>query len=202
MVVTSGSPSEGKSTTVSNLGIAISEVNHRVLLIDADLRRPRLHHIFKLNNDKGLSDLLVSEQPSSVLRTEGFIQNTGLPNLHVMTSGPVASGATSLLYSPRTVDLLNQLREDYEIILIDTPPMLQIPDARVMGRLVDGVILVVRAGKTTREAAFASRQRFAEDGTEILGTILNQWNPKSSPNGYYGYSNGYYRNYKSYANQG
>jgi succinoglycan biosynthesis transport protein ExoP len=202
MVVTSGSPSEGKSTTVSNLGIAISEVNHRVLLIDADMRRPRLHHIFKLNNDKGLSDLLVSEQPSSVLRTEGFIQNTGLPNLHVMTSGPTASGATSLLYSPRTVDLLNQLREEYEIILIDTPPMLQIPDARVMGRLVDGVILVVRAGKTTREAAFASRQRFAEDGTEILGTILNQWNPKSSPNGYYGYSNGYYRNYKSYANQG
>jgi Mrp family chromosome partitioning ATPase len=81
---------------------------------------------------------------------------------------------------------------EFETIFIDTPPMLQIPDARVLGRMVDQVILVVRAGKTMRDAALAARQRFSEDGTQILGTILNDWNPKRSPNGYYGYTNGYY----------
>ncbi len=199
LVVTSGSPSEGKSTTVSNLGIAMAEVNQRVLLIDADMRRPRLHHIFKMKNDRGMTDLLASSESSlPALLEEGFIKDSGFPNLHVITSGPTTSSATSLLYSSRTSDLLQQFRDHYDIVLIDTPPMLQIPDARVLGRMVDGVILVLRAGQTTRDAATAAHQRFSEDGTAILGTILNHWNPKQSPNGYYGYSGSYYRNYKSY----
>jgi Mrp family chromosome partitioning ATPase len=88
-----------------------------------------------------------------------------------------------------------KLRTQFETIFIDTPPMLQIPDARVLGRVADRVILVVRTGKTTRDAALSARQRFSEDGTQMLGTILNDWNPKRSPNGFYGYYSGYYSGY-------
>jgi succinoglycan biosynthesis transport protein ExoP len=192
MVVTSASPGEGKSTVVSNLGIAIAEVNQKTLLIDADLRKPRQHDIFSLKNDKGLSELLRSKDPLSTLLEGGFIQETDIPDLYVLPSGAANSAATSLLYSKRMPELIQKLRTEFECILIDTPPMLQIPDARVLGRMVDRVLLVTRAGKTTRAAAMAARQRFSEDGTKMLGTILNGWNPKSSPNGYYGSYNGYY----------
>ncbi len=196
MVVTSANPSEGKSTVVSNLGIAVAEVNQKVLLIDADLRRPRLHDVFNLNNDTGLSDLLRSKE-SVATALSGVIQQTLISDLYVLTSGSTTAAATSLLYSSRMPELLEQLSAEFETIFIDTPPMLQIPDARVLGRMVDRVIMVVRAGKTTRDAAIAARQRFSEDGTQMLGTILNDWNPKRSPNGYYGYQNGYYGGYKN-----
>jgi Mrp family chromosome partitioning ATPase len=95
---------------------------------------------------------------------------------------------------------MKYLREQYDIILIDTPPMLQIPDARVVGRLADSVVMVIRSCKTTRGAIMAACQRFSEDGTKILGTILNDWNPKHAPDGYYGYynykSSYYYRSNK------
>ena len=195
MVVTSAGTGEGKSTTVSNLGIAVAEVNHKVLLIDADLRKPRLHDIFEINNDRGLSDLLRSKDAGDVL-PEGFIQKTSIPNLYVLPSGTHTSAATSLLYSNRMPELLRQLRDEFETIFLDTPPMLQIPDARVLGRMVDRVILVVQSGKTTRDAAQAAYQRFSEDGTKMLGTILNNWSPKNSPNGYYGYyKDSYYNSY-------
>lgn len=197
MVVTSSNPSEGKSTVVSNLGIAVAEVNQKVLLIDADLRKPRLHDIFNLRNDNGLSDLLRSKATVSAALA-GAIQQTHIPDLYVLTSGSTTSAATSLLYSNRMPEVLQKLRTEFETIFIDTPPMLQIPDARVLGRMVDSVIMVVRSGKTTRDAAMAARQRFSEDGTRMLGTILNDWNPKRSPNGYYGYQNGYY--YGGYKN--
>ena len=92
--------------------------------------------------------------------------------------------------------LLKHLKQQFDLIVIDTPPMLQIPDARVVGRLADSVIMVIRANKTTRTAVMAACQRFSEDGTKILGTILNDWNPKTAPDGYYGYYN--YRNYQYY----
>jgi succinoglycan biosynthesis transport protein ExoP len=156
-----------------------------------------MHDIFNLKNDKGLSELLRSKDPIATL-LEGAIQETNIPDLFVLTSGGATSAATSLLYSNRMPELIQLLRTEFETILIDTPPMLQIPDARVLGRMVDRVVLVTRAGKTTRAAAMAARQRFSEDGTKMLGTILNDWNPKRSPNGYYGNYSGYY--YGGYRN--
>jgi capsular exopolysaccharide synthesis family protein len=198
LVVTSGNPSEGKSTVVSNLGIAIAEVNQRTLLIDADLRKPRIHDIFNLKNDRGLSELLRSKDPVSTF-LEGVIQETHIPDLYVLPSGTATASATSLLYSNRMPELIEKLRTEFETILIDTPPMLHIPDARVLGRMVDRVVLVMRAGKTTRAAALAARQRFSEDGTKVLGTILNDWDPKNSPNGYYGnYNSQYYGKGRGY----
>lgn len=190
IVVTSSNPAEGKSTVVSNLGIAVAEVNQKTLLIDADLRKPRLHFIFNLANEKGLSEILQSKDPVGTL-LGGVIQESGVPDLYVLTSGASTTAATSLLYSNRMPELIRILRTEFETIIIDTPPMLHIPDARVLGQIVDSVIMVIRAAKTTRAAATAARKRFYEDGTKLLGTILNDWNPKSAPNGYYGSYGGY-----------
>ena len=194
LVVTSCSPGEGKSTVASNLGIAVAEVNQKVLLIDADMRKPRLHDIFNLKNDCGLSDVLQSRDAVTKL-PEGIVQETNVANLYVLTSGKCTPAATSLLYSSRMPELIKVLRGEFETIIVDTPPMLQIPDARVVGRMVDRVVMVVRAGKTTRDAIVAANQKFVEDGAKVLGTILNDWNPKDSPGGYYGYYNGDYKSY-------
>jgi succinoglycan biosynthesis transport protein ExoP len=195
MVVTSAAPAEGKSTLVTNLSIAIAEVGQRVLLIDADLRRPRIHSIFGLESSPGLTELLKESDPAKLLDDLGMaIRQTDVENLYVLTSGKSTSAATSLLYGPKVQIILKELRAQFDTILIDTPPMLQIPDARVLARLADKVILVIRAGKTTRDGALAAHQKLREDGTGLLGTILNDWNPKHSTSGYYGY----YKQYKDY----
>jgi capsular exopolysaccharide synthesis family protein len=195
LVMTSASAREGKTTVTANLGIALAEIRQKVLLIDADLRKPRLHEIFGLANEKGLSTLLM-ESPWAPELMEGIVQETKIPGLFLLPSGPATEAAVNLLYSATLPELLAQFKKEFDMVILDTPPMLQMPDARVIGRIADGVLLVFRAGQTTRDAAIAARQRFGEDETRVLGTILNGWDPKRSPNGYYGYSKGY--GYKAY----
>ena len=200
LVLTSPGPGEGKSTVSSNLAIAIAEVGRKVLLIDADMRRPRQHSVFSVNNDYGLSSLLHEKASLNGDQTlGGAIQETPIPDLWILPSGPSTSSSTNLLINPHMSRLLKHLKQQFDLIVIDTPPMLQIPDARVVGRLADSVIMVIRANKTTRAAVSAACQRFSEDGTKILGTILNDWNPKTAPDGYYGYYN--YRNYQYYKSE-
>jgi len=188
LMLTSAGPSEGKSTVASNLAVAIAEVGQRILLIDADLRRPRQHEIFNMENESGLSNLLRRRtELNGDISLGGLIRESAIPGLFVLTSGPPTSAATNLLYSSYFPEFLNYLRDQFDVVLIDTPPMLQIPDARIVGRSADKVIMVIRAGQTTRDAALAARQRFSEDGTEILGTILNDWDPKSSGAGHHTY---------------
>jgi succinoglycan biosynthesis transport protein ExoP len=120
---------------------------------------------------------------------------TEVPGLVVLPSGPIASNASNLLYSPRLSELLAALRNEFDTILIDTPPMLHLADARVLGQHCDSVILVVRAGKTTRDAALAALKKFEQDGTPVLGTILNDWDPTGGAGRYGGY---YYKGYSKY----
>ena len=199
VVVTSTGPGEGKSTVTSNLAIALAKTGSRVLLIDADLHRPRQHDIFGVSNQPGLLDYLQSEQ---TLADSAFITETVVPGLFLFPSGSVRNdGAVDTtetahnLNSPLILQLLDRCRQNFDTILIDTPPALQISDARVLGSAADGVILVLRSGKTSRDAAMAMVQRFAQDGSKVLGTILNDWNPGKSASGYYG---GYYNQYRSY----
>lgn len=202
LVLTSGSPREGKTTVVSNLAIALAEVRQRVLVIDADLRKPRMHELFDLANDQGLSTLLSLEAPlngSVSAAIEGLVQETSIPNLHVLPSGPSTYAAANLLYSPVLEELLLHFKKGFDMVLIDTPPMLSMSDARVAGRLADAVIFVARAGQTTRDAVAAAHQRFAEDRIYVLGTILNDWDPRRAPHGYYGYHQGSYYGGKKYA---
>lgn len=198
LVITSASPGEGKTTIGCNLGIAFAEIRQRVLIVDADLRRPRVHDIFSVPNDRGLRDLLLDSSETGD-SPRSYIRETSIPGLFVLPSGPPAASAANLLHSTRLFELIERFRLEFDTVLIDTPPMLQMPDARVVGRLADAVVLVIRAGKTTRAEALAIRRRFADDNTVVLGTILNDWNPKHSSNGY-GYDKHY--SYKGYRNAG
>lgn len=196
IVLTSAHPSEGKSTITTNLGIALAEAGQKVLLIDGDMRKPRLHSVFKLANTIGLSDLLRDRNTPVAEALLTMVHESGIPNLSVLPSGPSTAAATNLLYSPQLSELIKSARESYDMVLIDTPPAHNIPDARVLGRVSDAVILVIRSRKTSRDVVKNACQRFNEDGARVLGVVLNDWDPKSGAIGY-GYSK-YYQGYKHY----
>lgn len=189
ILISSGVRGEGKTTVVSNLGIALAEINQRVLIIDADMRQPRLNDVFNVPNSWGLSDLLREKSALRESPLEALVQRTEIPNLYILTSGPRTNNITNLLHSSRMLELIQRLRADFDSILIDTPPMLNISDARILGRLVDAAILVFRAGKTSRDVALASKRRLTEDGIPVIGTILNGWDLKSLNR--YGYGSSY-----------
>jgi len=161
-----------------NLSIAIAEIGRKVLLIDGDLRRPRLHKVFSTANSGGLSDVLWAEGSLETAPLSDLVRETEVSGLWLLPAGSCGVTPSNLFYSPRMSRLLRRLRTEFDMILIDAPPMIHLADARVLGRLADGVILVVRAGQTTTESALLATQRFAEDGTHVLGTVLNSWDPK------------------------
>jgi polysaccharide biosynthesis transport protein len=193
IVVTSSSPGEGKTTVISNLAIALAEIKQKILLIDADIRKPKLNEIFGRSNRWGLMNVMMESTPIAQYPSETLFRKTDVPSLFLMTSGSISESVPSLLSSARPSQLLERARREFEVILLDTPPVQQLSDARAVGRLADGVIMVVRAGKTTQEAVLAAIQRFQQDGATILGTVLNDWNPKSSGHSYYSrdYAQGY-----------
>jgi capsular exopolysaccharide synthesis family protein len=195
LVVTSPNPGEGKTTVISNLAVSLAEINRRVLLIDADLRRPRVHQLFGMPNRFGLTDLLAAVEPIEQIPLKASSLESGVPGLYVLPSGSRTYNISSLLHSPRMGALLERALRVFDTVLIDTPPVKQIADARVLGRLSDGVVLVLRAGQTTRGTARAAADRFAEDGIRVLGTVLNSWDPDTNGSGYYdgySYEQGYY----------
>lgn len=185
ILVTSPSPREGKSTVITNLAIALAEINQRVLLVDADLRRPRLHTIFNQANTFGLSDLLREKTPCEDYPAEALARKTHVPRLFLLPSGPGSANVSRLLYSDRLAELLGRLRHEFDAVLIDTPPVLRVADARILSQLVDAVVLVFRAGHTTREVAAMAVNVFEADGVPVLGTVLNDWNPRTMGHGYY-----------------
>lgn len=175
IVVTSATASEGKTTVASNMAVSLARIDRKVLLIDADLHRPRLHEIFHGSNEYGLSDLLTLKGKSHREILHYVVQSTSVPGVFLLAAGPQLASATDLLYSAIMADVLRQAREYFDLILIDTPPLNDLQDARVLGRMSDGVVLVVRAGATTRDIAVSAAQRLIEDGTTVLGTVLNHW---------------------------
>jgi capsular exopolysaccharide synthesis family protein len=183
IVFTSTAMADGKTTSTTNLAIAAAEIGKRVLVVDADMRRPRVHEVFNLPNERGLSNLLV--EALSEDHMAGCIQETAIPGLDVLTSGSVSKSASHLLYSQSLSLLLQNAEKRYDLVLIDTPPMLQMADARLVGALADAVVLVVRASQTDRGMLIAAQQRFHEDRTLVLGTILNGWDPTRDLGNYY-----------------
>ena len=181
IVVTGCSPMAGKTTVTTNLGIALAEINRRVLLIDGDLRKPRLHHLFHLKSSRGLTDILLEKDPVEGYPLYSIAQLTEIPGLHVLGRGTSTHSIPNLLFSTRLPQLLKRFKREFDIVLIDTPPVLNLSDARVLGRLSDGVILVFFASSTSRDAALTAVELFREDHTPVLGTILNHWNPKRNP---------------------
>lgn len=185
IVVTSCSPDEGKSTVACNIALAVAEIRQRVLLVGADMRNPRLHLAFQVTNNWGLSDLLRESQPLLGRPLDKLVLPTQIPGIYVLPSGGRAVSTANLLHSRRMEELMARFRREFDMVLIDTPPMIPFADARVLARHADGVVLVVRAGRTTRDSVHAARQRLAEDGSQLLGTILNDWKAKRDDSVYY-----------------
>jgi len=197
IVLTSPCPGDGKTTVACNLSIAVAEIGRKVLLVDGDLRRPRLHKVFGVGNNWGLSDVLRGDTPLETVPLAHLVRATEVSGLCLLPGGSCGVTPSNLFYSPRMSTLLTRLRTDFDMILMDAPPMIHLADARVLGRLADGVILVIRAGQTTTESALFACQRFAEDGTRVLGTVLNSWDPKTTR----GYGYGSYSDYQAYVRQ-
>jgi polysaccharide biosynthesis transport protein len=185
IVITSPCPGDGKTTVACNLSIAVAEIGRKALLIEGDLRRPRLNSVFGVGNHWGLSDVLRGDGALENVSVSHLVRETEVAGLYLLPGGSCGVTPSNLFYSPRMSTLLKKLRAEFDMILMDAPPMIHLADARVLGHLSDGVVLVIRAGQTTTESALSACQRFAEDGTRVLGTILNSWDPKTT--GGYGY---------------
>jgi succinoglycan biosynthesis transport protein ExoP len=179
IVVTAAGRQAGKSSSVSNLALALAEIGQKVLVIDADMRRPRQHLIFDVPNSWGLSDLLRERTSLKDCPLEAIARPIEFNGLYLLPAGPACPNISSLLYSSRVAELLQRVRGEFDTILIDTPPVLMVSDARVVGRMADAAILVIRAGETTRDLAFHAKQRLVDDGIMVLGTILNGWRLKN-----------------------
>jgi capsular exopolysaccharide synthesis family protein len=175
IVVTSPGMRDGKTTLSVNLAAALAETGRRVLLVDADMRKPRIHQIIPTDNSYGLHDVLASPEPIDSMPIELLAKPTEMRGLWLLPSGTPPSNISKLLHSRRLLELIDRLRDQFELIVLDTPPLLPVSDARLFGRASDGVLLVVRGNQTTREDALRARNVLASDGVPILGTIFNDW---------------------------
>ena len=189
VVVTSGLPREGKTTLAVNLALALAQQGRRVLALDGDLRRPGLHQLLKITNVQGLSSILAAGRD-----VEPRSPN-GIPNLFVLTAGGPLANPADALGSAAMSELLLRYREQYDHVIIDTPPMFHFTDAVVIGHMADGVLLVAKAGETTGEVLRRSYRTLTETHCHVLGTILNMVDFKSDPHYYSPYYGDYYRKY-------
>jgi polysaccharide biosynthesis transport protein len=168
LLVSSAGPREGKTITAANIAVTMAQSGSKVIILDCDMRRPKIHKLFGLPREHGISNLLASSSD-----VEGAIVSTRIPNLDVMPCGPIPPNPSEILGSKRMVNLLDSLRKKYTRIIIDSPPSTAVTDAVVLSKSVDGVILVIRAGETIRQMAKNGVAQFEAVGAPILGAILN-----------------------------
>jgi len=192
-LITSPHPRDGKSTVVANLGRALARSGRRGIVVDGDLRQPSLHSIFSCGRSPGLAEMLRGEASIATATVAGDPPvNGSVPALNLIAAGTSNHADWSLLQSAGMEKLLQELRRQYDFVLIDSPPMLQLTDARILARLADAVVLVCRAGKTRPEQVLEAARLLALDGSALVGTILNDWNPKAEDPEYFkGYSSYY-----------
>ncbi|WP_373484850.1 CpsD/CapB family tyrosine-protein kinase [Acetobacterium malicum] len=184
MLVTSAGKEEGKSTTISNLAVTFAQADKRVLLIDADLRLPHISTIFNINKRKnGLSNMLVDELPLDSLVNK--IEN--LEKLEILTAGNKHVSPTELLNSEAFETFIKQCREEYDVILIDTPPVLSFADASIISKVVDGVLLVIAAHETKKATIVEAKKNLDKVGASVIGVILTKVKFKKNAN-YYRYN--------------
>lgn len=190
LLVTSSSPGEGKSTTSANLAVVLAQTGKRVVIIDADLRRPSQHKIHAVSNNQGLTTALLDNTTPVVTH----LQETQTPGLRIMASGPLPPNPAELLNSQRMLEVIEELQEEVDFVLVDTPPVLTVADGAILAPRVDGCILVAEVGGTRREALSESATRMRSTGANLFGIVLNR--SKAGRGGYYQY---YYTNrYYSY----
>ena len=177
--ITSPNPGDGKSTLSTNLAMSIARAGKNVLLVDADLRRPNVHKLLGMDNDFGVTSVV-----EGGFDFEDAIQSGPLPHLDVMTSGPRENNRAELLLSPRFAEMLNALRERYDYVIVDTPPVLAVSDPAAIGAMVDGVILVLRINRQARLHAVRARETLDLVGARLIGVVVNALGDSSTVQGF------------------
>lgn len=187
VVVTSAGAGEGKTVTAANLAVVMAQLGRKVLLVDADLRKPRLHRVFKISNRTGLVHALTGNA-----ELDDTLQRTRVSDLWITPAGPTPPNPSELLASSRMSDLLQMAKTRFEVVIFDTPPVLAVTDAILVGAQTDGVVLCLRAGQVLREDARHCRNRLVRVEVKVLGAVLNAFRPQA---GRYGRSDHYYEAY-------
>ncbi|WP_373865189.1 CpsD/CapB family tyrosine-protein kinase [Paenibacillus koleovorans] len=182
VMLTSAGPGEGKSTTATNLAVTYAQADKKVLIIDADLRKPTMHHTFLRSNRWGLTNILASHGTGREV-----VVDTDIENLYLLPSGPIPPNPSEMLASTRMSRLLDELKNEYDMIIIDTPPALVVTDAQVIASRCDGVILVINSGEVKREMAIKVKANLERVNARILGVVLNNLDRKQGESYYYYY---------------
>jgi len=189
ILFTSSQPGEGKTTTTINTAISLAQLGAAVLIIDADLRRPTIHKVFGVNPERGLATYLSRE-----IEIDELIQKLEVPNLSLLSCGPIPPNPAELISSEKMRQMMRALTERYDHILIDSPPLMHVTDPVILSTLVDGVIMVVHSGKSTRDVVRRARQELSNVGAKVFGVVLNKLDVRRD--GYDEYT--YYSSYSSY----
>lgn len=183
IIVTSAGPGAGKSIVSANLAVVYAQQGMKTLLIDADLRKPTVHYTFRLSNLRGLSSVLIGEASF-----EEAVENGTVDNLHVLPCGPIPPNPAELLASKRMKELIEYAEGIYDFIIVDTPPVMAVTDAKILSNIVDGVLFVVRSDVTEKEDAKKAYELLNDGNTRILGAVINDV-PKKEGAYYYYYGN-------------
>ena len=182
ILVTSSDKNEGKTTTVSNLAVSFANLNKKVLLIDCDLRNASIHKMFRLNNIYGLTDILAKDRA-----VDKCIQETELENLYVLTAGAIPPNPAEILSSEKMKNLIEDLKNIYDYIFIDTPPIGLVTDAGALSSFIDGVVLVVKSESVEKKYLEETKKKLDAVDARILGAILNSYKSEQKDYNYYSY---------------
>ncbi|MCD5324118.1 MULTISPECIES: CpsD/CapB family tyrosine-protein kinase [Pontibacillus] len=180
ILVTSAGPGEGKSMTAANVATVFAQQGKKVLLIDADLRKPTIHYTFRVSNLTGLSNYLVGQNKLSDIVFQSEVEN-----LSVMPCGPIPPNPAEILGSNAMTNLIEEAKNNYDMVIFDTPPVLAVTDSQILANACDGVLLVVRSKQTQHEAAQKAKELLINAQAKLLGVVLNGKNIKKSNYYYY-----------------
>ncbi len=188
LLVTSSIPAEGKTTTAANMAVSMAQTGERVLLIDADMRNHNVHKIFDMPNDIGLSNFLIGDKSLE----ESISKVSGVDNLHIITAGALTPNPSELLSSNKMKELVSKAHEDYDRIILDSPPVMPVADPLILSSIVDGVVMVVGGGTTSKDTVIASAQSLSGVKAKVVGVVLNNMSTrKSDLQQYYPYYHSY-----------
>lgn len=184
LMTTSTAAGEGKTTTISNLAVVLAKQDKKVVIVDVDLRKPTIHHVFKLSNRIGLTNILAGTET-----IESAVQKSEEDNLSVITSGPIPPNPADMIGSNKMDKFVKELKSNFEYVLFDAPPVLAVADSKILSQLVDGVLFVVSSGSTEKDMAIKAKASLENVRANVIGVVLNNKKFKSDDYYYYYYHN-------------